>query len=195
MRTVGKPRKDGEALNSKTVRLTTTDAAARLGDKPGSLRALDRRGIFPARRDWANRRIYAESASCGCGRLLACRRRMRPRPAVGRDQPSPYTSRRGSVINALDLEPTQCRFKCDVGCPCTIPSPLTSDVERRRFLNEDLVDLGDEDLAIETHRAIDALSHVAARRRDEARRWWSARRMAIITEQTYRAERAIGRAS
>jgi len=48
-------------MKTKTMRLTTSEAALRLGVTPGSLRALDRRGIFPARRDWSNRRVYAES--------------------------------------------------------------------------------------------------------------------------------------
>jgi DNA-binding transcriptional MerR regulator len=45
----------------KGKRLTVTPMANLVGVAPGTLRALDRRGVFPARRDWNGTRIYTET--------------------------------------------------------------------------------------------------------------------------------------
>jgi DNA-binding transcriptional MerR regulator len=46
------------AMNKR--RLTTAEAAKAVGVAPGTLRALDRRGIFTPRRDWNRHRDYTE---------------------------------------------------------------------------------------------------------------------------------------
>jgi DNA-binding transcriptional MerR regulator len=40
------------------VRITIREAARRAGLAPGTLRALDRKGLLTPRRDWNGRRVY-----------------------------------------------------------------------------------------------------------------------------------------